>query len=82
MKPPICAVCDERFFENGGLVYFKETEDDKKNNDRMRNTEMVGHPTNAFWFCEDHYEFSSNLKELTKIEAFKIIKKEFSEDKC
>ena len=77
MKPPICSVCHKNFYEKGGLVYFKETENDTIHNNRLREKDMIGHPTNAFWFCEQHYEFAKSLSHLTKIEAFRLIKEEF-----
>jgi hypothetical protein len=78
MKPPICSVCDKSFFSGGGLVYFLETEDDKKHNKRLKIEGMVGHPSNAFWFCEDHYEYAKSLQNHTKITAFELIKCKFS----
>jgi hypothetical protein len=66
MKPPICHICGNRFFEGGGLIRFKETEEDIEFNKRFEQKGFIGHPSNVFWFCKDH---------LTKIEAFKILKK-------
>ena len=80
MKPPICSVCDKQFFSEGGLIYFIETEDDKLNNKRLAQEGMVGHPSNAFWFCETHYEFAKSLSELTKHEAFQLIRDRFKID--
>ena len=81
MKPPICSVCDIDFYKNGGLVYFKETEEDTINNTRLQKKGMVGHPTNAFWFCEKHYAYAKKLSDLTKTEAFELIRKQFESDK-
>ena len=76
MMPPICAICDEDFFDEGGLIYFKETEEDKIFNERLRQPGYVGHPANAFWFCGKHYAQAKKLEHLTKSEAFELMKKE------
>ena len=75
MKPPVCSICQKRFFEGGGLVRFKETEEDKLFNKRFEQKGFVGHPTNVFWFCSEHIEEAMEYQDLTKIEAFKILKK-------
>jgi len=73
--PPICCICDEDFEPNeGGLIYFKEDEDNKIANKRLRQPGFVGHPPNAFWFCEKHYTAAKKLDHLTKKEAFKVLK--------
>ena len=71
MKPPICEICHEDFFEKGGLIYFKEDEADIAHNKILNQPGYVGHPSNAFWFCEKHYENAKKLQHLTKKEAFK-----------
>jgi len=70
MKPPICAICNSRFFEGGGLIYFKEDQEDKKFNKRFEREGFVGHPSNAFWFCATHYAKAKEVSHLTKKEAF------------
>ena len=79
MKPPECTICDKNFFKGGGLIYFIETPEDKIQNERLNTKGMVGHPPNAFWFCEDHIQSARNLKHLTKIEALESLRKEFNE---
>ncbi len=74
MKPPVCCICKKRFFQEGGLVRFKETEEDKEFNKRFENKGFAGHPPNVFWFCGEHIEEARKYSHLTKIEAFKIIK--------
>lgn len=74
MKPPICSICDERFFAGGGLIYFTEDEQDKEFNERLKEKGFVGHPTNAFWFCEKHYDKAKEYSNFTKGEAFKLMK--------
>jgi len=74
MKPPICCICNEDFSPNeGGLIYFNEDENDKKHNVILTQPGYTGHPSNAFWFCEKHYQKAKKLSNLTKNEAFKIL---------
>ncbi len=78
MKPPECSICNKRFFEGGGIVYFSETPEDKKINKRLKSKDMVGHPPNAFWFCEEHITSAKKLIDLTKIEALELLRKIFN----
>ena len=64
MKPPICSICHEDFIEGGGLIYYKEDEEDKVFNERLNRKGMVGHPSNAFWFCKKHYSKSYRVKRI------------------
>lgn len=74
MMPPECCICDKDFPpQEGGLIYFEEDEHDKVFNKRFEDKEIVGHPSNAFWFCEKHYPIAKNFMHLTKKEAFKEI---------
>ena len=77
MKPPICCICHSRIkdMDKAGLIYFKETESDKKWKKRMEEKGMVGHPPYAEWFCENHYQEAYELKGMNITEAFKILKK-------
>ena len=76
MMPPLCCICNKDFGPNeGGLIYFTEDEDDKIANERLSQPGFVGHPPNAFWFCGKHYPAAKELSNLTKKEAFKILKK-------
>ncbi|MHA1671435.1 MAG: hypothetical protein ACTSV5_12780 [Promethearchaeota archaeon] len=76
MKTPICCICHNRLkdTDKAGLIYFKETETDKKWKQKMEEKGMVGHPPYAEWFCEDHYQEAIKLKENTITEALKILK--------
>ena len=74
MKPPICALCYNRFSGEGGIIYFKETKEDKSFNERLKQRGFVGHPSNAFWFCENHILSARKYSNLTKTEAFKILR--------
>lgn len=77
MKPPICEICYEDFFEGGGLIYFKEEQYDKEFNKRFEEEGFCGHPSNAFWFCAKHFAKAKELQNLNKKEAFKILREEF-----
>jgi hypothetical protein len=77
MMPPNCSICREDCFEDGKLVYFAETEEDKIGNERLRQPGFTGHPPNAFWFCGKHFEEAAKLENLTKYEAFKVLKEVF-----
>jgi len=74
MKPPICAICDKRFETGGGLVYFKEDNEDIEFNKRLSQPDFVGHPTNAFWFCELHISKAKELSHLSKRAAFEKLR--------
>ena len=77
MMPPLCCICHKSFESSeGGLIYFTEDEDDKIANERLNQPGFVGHPPNAFWFCEKHYPSANKLSNLTKKEAFKVLKKQ------
>ena len=78
MKPPECTICDKRFLAGGGLVYFSETPEDKKQNERLKQKGMVGHPPNAFWFCDEHIASAQKLAELTKTEALELLRKKYN----
>lgn len=77
MKPPKCEVCDDRFFpehgESGG-IYFKETEEEKAYNQKMREDKKVGHPRAYGWFCKKHYSQAKKLKDGHLGDAVKAIK--------
>jgi len=78
MRPPICAICRKRFSPSqteGGLVYFKLTEEEEASNNRMKERRMIGHPKGREWFCEEHRSLAEAHKHLTQKEAITIIKK-------
>lgn len=77
MKPPICVLCDKPLSDSddGGLIYFKQTKADKEWKKKMETEGMVGHPPYAEWFCEMHYQEAIKLKEKSKAEALKILRK-------
>ena len=79
--PPICEICGKDFYNEGGLIYFSEDENDKIFNTRFEEPGFVGHPSNAFWFCGKHYDEAKKLQHLTKTEAFKIIEEAAKDDK-
>lgn len=74
MMPPECCICHKDFIpDKGGLIYFVEDSDDIAFNKRFEEPGFTGHPSNAFWFCEKHYKKASELSNMTKKEAFKIL---------
>jgi len=79
MKPPICEICDDRFLSGGGLIYFTQDENDKKFNERLKIKGFVGHPTNAFWFCEKHIYIARKYSDLVKTQALPKIRTEITE---
>lgn len=79
MRPPICSICRARFSPSGtkgGLVFFKESEEDKARNKRMKENRMVGHPAGREWFCELHIEKAKSLKHLTLKEAILLLREQ------
>lgn len=73
MKPPICAVCGERFSpgkgEDGGTaVKFADYEPLPER--------RVGHPKGMVWVCREHLEGARSRTTLTTAEAIKKIREE------
>ena len=76
MRPPICAICRKDFRSNskeGGLVSFKETDEDKVYNLRFKTNKIVGHKRALEWFCGNHIETARKHKHLTWSEAKSLI---------
>jgi hypothetical protein len=73
MRPPICRICDKTLegVDDGGLIYFKKRPSDIKWEEKMEKIRGTGHPPNAEWFCEKHYDEASNLKNLPIDKALK-----------
>lgn len=77
MRPPICVICKKRFSPSdteGGLVYFKLSEEEVKSNERFKERKFVGHPKGREWFCEKHIEQAKENKHLTFKEALQKMK--------
>lgn len=77
MRPPICRICFARFSPSsteGGLVYFKLSQEEVAFNQRMKEQRKVGHPAGREWFCEQHIEKAKTFKHLTLKEAIPLIK--------
>ncbi|GAB5554619.1 MAG: hypothetical protein Sapg2KO_42100 [Saprospiraceae bacterium] len=77
MRPPICAICFARFSPGsteGGLVYFKLSQEEAEFNQRMKEQRKVGHPAGREWFCEQHVEKAKTFTHLTLKEAIPLIK--------
>ncbi len=71
VKPPICAICGERFGpEEGGLVAFAMRPSDLEWRERMEATGAKGHPPWMVWFCGAHVEAARLLRDLTADAAF------------
>ena len=79
MKPPHCVLCKKNFRKNPEVVFrlvrFKRTAEQEKAHQEMDKLRKIGHPDNAFWFCEDHYENARNHSHLTSIDYFEGLKK-------
>lgn len=75
MRPPICAICKERFSppREGGKIYFKLTEDQKAHNEKLKAPGVVGHPGGLEWFCNTHYGKAKEFRHLHSQEALKVI---------
>lgn len=76
MKPPICEICNKDFDpqKEGGLLYFKQTKEDKRFEKRMRKKGFDGHPTWATWFCGKHYRDAKELIYLPLSDALKKLR--------
>lgn len=75
MRPPVCDICDKDLTaDEGGLVYFKKRPSDMEWEKRMKETNMVGHPPYAAWFCGEHYDRARELSHLPIDEAMRTIK--------
>jgi len=81
MMPPICEICSREFDpdEEGGLIYFKETEDGRAFERRVKEEGITGHPPDAAWFCGLHYGEAEKLVHLTIDDAIINLKKKYSE---
>ena len=80
MMPPICHICAKDLLPNeGGLIYFSEDENDRRINKKFELPGYTGHPSNAFWFCNDHYNEAKKLSFLNKMEALKILNEKFKD---
>jgi len=78
MMPPECCICGKDLLPNeGGLIYFTEDDHDAIFNKRFEEPGFTGHPSNAFWFCKDHYCEAKKHSCLTKKEAFKFLNEKF-----
>ncbi|MHA1684232.1 MAG: hypothetical protein ACTSUE_25065 [Promethearchaeota archaeon] len=81
MKPPRCIICGKRLVydeidnETRGLVEFKKTESDRE----WDADHPPEHPPYAEWFCSKHFKRASDLKNLHRHEALKILTREGSE---
>lgn len=66
MKPPICAVCGERFsVQDGGTIRFANFEPLPEG--------RVGHPKGLVWFCSAHIEAARAQSKLSSSEAIRAL---------
>ncbi len=81
MRPPICAICDEDFREvpeKGDGIYFTLSETDKLYNEKLKQSDMVGHPAGFEWFCNKHLKIALHYQYLTLAEALVKINNEIT----
>jgi hypothetical protein len=62
MRPPICALCSDRFDpQEGGVVRFADYE--------LLPEGIAGHPNGLEWFCGRHFDDAKRVAYLTSKEA-------------
>jgi hypothetical protein len=73
MRPPLCAVCDERFspFDDSGagLVSFARDPADAAWYRRAEEPGFTGHPPHQEWFCARHAPQARGLSHETRRQA-------------
>ncbi|MFK7803517.1 MAG: hypothetical protein AB8G95_17915 [Anaerolineae bacterium] len=75
MRPPICALCNDRFDpKDGGTVRFANFEPLPEG--------MVGHPKGLEWFCGQHIESAKGRSHMTTKEAIDEMWVEASSSGC
>jgi hypothetical protein len=77
MRPPECAICDERFDPfggPGGLVAFARDPDDADWYARAKRPGFVGHPPHEDWFCGVHAELARAQAGLTRRAAMRDLR--------
>jgi hypothetical protein len=79
MKHSVCYICDKDLLPNeGGIIYFSENESERQIRGIIELHRSTDQPTNAFWFCKDHYIEAKKLSYLSKKEALKILNDKFN----
>ena len=67
MRPPICAICHDRFSpDEGGLVSYERDPADAGWYERAKTPGFVGHPPHQEWFCGRHIEAARALSGMTR----------------
>ena len=79
--PPVCEICSREFDpdKEGGLIYFKETEEGRAFEVKAKGKKWTGHHPDAAWFCGSHHEEAEKLVPLTFDNAIKNLKKKYVE---
>ena len=69
MKPPLCAYCRKNFRSHPELefklVRFKKSEAQVMTESKSKEDNIIRHPANAVWFCEDHIVHAKEHAQLT-----------------
>lgn len=74
MLPPYCCIC-QRECGSERLVTFRETEAGRVFARRVEEEGITGHPPDAQWFCDEHYELVKDLTDLTFPEALQAMRR-------
>ena len=82
MKPPICALCGERFdlHSGGGLLSFRKHPADKAWYRRAARPGFIGHPPHQAWFCGPHRAQAAALTDRTLRDALAELRKAASSE--
>lgn len=77
MRPPICAICHNRFDPSeGGLLSFTLTTEERESNKVFDKKGYTGHPKGLEWFCPKHFPQAKSLTHLNLREALRILNTE------
>ncbi|MCU0430542.1 MAG: hypothetical protein MUF42_11280 [Cytophagaceae bacterium] len=72
MRPPICDICHKRLdTDEGGLLQFALSEDDKEFNKRFEEPGFTGHPRGLHWLCDKHHAQLKAFSHYTWAQALK-----------
>lgn len=79
MMPPVCVICSRSFDPDseGGLIYFKKSDEGREFDRSVREEGITGHPPYAQWFCGKHAGEAKKLARLTAGEARELLIRKF-----